>query len=218
MRINWSTSPIIHPMLTEIIERNKSKLAKSDSYLSPQIDQLIGLMRRFESTATIDFYDSIQHRIFVKGEFLLKEGETCKHIWLIESGIVRQFINANGDEHIGRFYHPGEFIAAINRPSLKNIQFVNHASAFSLPHKCLERFKITNPILFEIEKLSFECSASWFERHNYLLHSTAIERYNFVLKYQTILLNSITLKNLASYLKMSPERLSRIRADIKNIR
>jgi len=36
---------------------------------------------------------------------------------------VRQFINANGDEHIGRFYHPGEFIAAINHPSLKNIQF-----------------------------------------------------------------------------------------------
>ncbi len=207
-------------MFTEIMERNKSQLAKSGSYLSPQIDKMIGLMRRLECTAGDDFYKSIHYKKFAKGDFLLKEGEPCKQIWFLESGIARKFMNRNGAELIGSFYFPGEFIVSnivsdMNSPSKLNIQFESTATVYSLHLNCLERLKITYPVLNEIEKLGYACRAGWVDEHTYFLHFRADQRYNIILMYQSVLLHCIPLKHIASYLRMTPERLSRIRASIK---
>jgi hypothetical protein len=71
-------------------------------------------------------------------------------------------------------------------------------------------------VVNEIENIGLACRAGWSNRHNYMLHLTAVQRYNFVQKYQPVLLHHITLKQIASYLRMTPERLSRIRANTKN--
>ena len=208
-------------MFTEIMIKNKDQLAKSGSYLLPQIDKMIGLLGRLESAASADFYNSVQHQSFAKGAFLLKEGEACKYIWFLETGICRQYMNNNGTEQVGGFYFPGEFIvsniaAEINSLSKINLQFESTAIAYILHLNHLERFRITYPVLNEIEKIGMACRAGWSTRHNYMLHLTAVQRYNYIQNHQPVLLHRITLKQIASYLRMTPERLSRIRAKTKN--
>ena len=207
-------------MFTETMIKNKDQLAKAGSYLSPQIDKMIGLLLKLETDASPDFFNSIQHRSFAKGDFLLKEGEACRHIWFLESGICRQYMNNNGTEQVGAFYFPGEFIvsniaAEINSLSKINLQFESHATALILHLNSLERFRIMYPVLNEIGKTGIECRAGWSIRHNYMLHLPAVQRYNFIQEHQPVLLQFITLKQIASYIRMTPERLSRIRANIK---
>jgi len=211
-------------MFAEIMERNKGILAKSDSYLCPQIDKMIDLLRRLESTASYDFYSSIQQQQFAKGDLLLSEGDACKHLWFLESGVMRQYLNINGKEQIGSFFFPGEFIVSnktntINIPSKVNIEFGSKSAIFILHLSCLERLKVTNPLLNEIEKLGFMCRSNWLEAHNYFLHSTPVERYKSILNNHPGLLHQIPLKHLSSFMHITPENLSRIRTKVnrKNI-
>ena len=58
-----------------------------------------------------------------KGEFALREGETCRHTFFIESGLLKQYtLDNKGREHILLFAHEHWFVTNIesvhfNRPS-----------------------------------------------------------------------------------------------------
>ena len=57
------------------------------------------LARKY-STMTHDELDILESILvpmkFAKGEIILNEGETCKHIYYIEKGLVRQFYFKKG--------------------------------------------------------------------------------------------------------------------------
>jgi len=207
-------------MIAEIIEKNKNLLRSTGSYMMPRLDKIIDLLRTVENYACNDFFNSIERVSFVKGDYLLREGVPCKQIWILETGIARQFMNKNGAEPIATFFFPGEFIAsyksfAINTPSKVNIQFETDAKGYSLTWTKLEILKLTYPVLTEIEKLAFECRSYWFsDRFYHMIFSPARERYQNLQCCPQVLLQQISLTHIASYLGISLETLSRIRSEI----
>jgi len=207
-------------MIAEIIEKNKNLLRSTGSYMMPRLDKIIDLLRTVENYASDDFFNSIERVAFVKGDYLLREGAPCKQIWILETGIARQFINKNGAEPIATFFFPGEFIAsyksyAINTPSKVNIQLENDAKGYSLTWTKFEKLKLTYPILTEIEKLAFECRSYWFsDRFYHMIFSPARERYQNPQCCPMALQQQISLTHISDYLGISLETLSRIRSEI----
>lgn len=48
---------------------------------------------------TLQALESVSHtKVYAKGDFLLREGETCKYSYLIENGIARKYYLNNGKE------------------------------------------------------------------------------------------------------------------------
>jgi len=51
-----------------------------------------------------------KERQLSKGEYFLQEGGVCKHVGFIQEGLVRYFINKDGQELSGEFGKEGEFV------------------------------------------------------------------------------------------------------------
>jgi CRP-like cAMP-binding protein len=58
--------------------------------------------------------ESIVSRLFTSrrlaaGEYFLEEGRTCRHVGFIEKGLVRYYLNVDGQEKTMYFNREGEF-------------------------------------------------------------------------------------------------------------
>ena len=167
------------------------------------------LLRSLDKTAT--------QKVLSKGEFLLKEGQIEQNIYFVEAGAIRVFYLSEFEELTIRFGYQGSFItslssfikgtpsefyiAAIKRTTLKVIsktnllELVNESLESQTQYICLLETLITQQIDREID----------------LLITSPLERLNRVLQRSPNLFQQIPLKYIASYLRMKPETLSRIR-------
>jgi len=207
-------------MIAEIIEKNKNQLRSTGSFMMPGIDLIIDLMRIVEIDAGEALFSTLRPLQYSKGDYLIREGELCKDISLLETGIARQFINKKGSEPSTGFILPGEFIATyrilgINTRSKENIQFETRASGYSMSWANLERLKLVYPMLAEVEKLSFGFRTYWFsERFYQMTFSTAREKYLNLQCWPQAVLQQIPITHIAHYLGVSLETLSRLRGEI----
>lgn len=158
-----------------------------------------------------------------KGDFLMKEGDSCMHSFFVESGLLRYYsIDEKGKEHILHFAPEGWFLS--DRDSLY----------FNIPTQYYtEALEDSTVILFEKDFFTsfsedLHTVAELNERllHNHIRHlqkritqllsATAEERYlDFVNIYPDIMLR-VPQWMVASYLGIAPESLSRVRKDLAN--
>lgn len=156
-------------------------------------------------------------RIIAKGEFLVREGDVEKNLYLVESGAIRVFYLTEFEEMTIRFGYkesmitslssflkgtPSEFyIDAIRKTSLK---VISKESLMSLVNESTENLRQYNALLESL-------ITQQIEREVDLLITSPTERLNRVLQRSPNLFQEIPLKYIASYLRMTPETLSRIR-------
>jgi CRP-like cAMP-binding protein len=73
-----------------------------------------------------------EKRVVEKDEILLQEGKTCRHLYFIESGLLRYFINKDGN-NITKFFTeaPYCFTSQVSftaeKPSTENIQAIEQS-------------------------------------------------------------------------------------------
>jgi CRP-like cAMP-binding protein len=98
------------------------------------------------SEAEKQFVQSVfKEKICRKGEFFLREGQVCKEVGFIKQGLVRYFINNEGEEMIYDFGKEGDFVcnyeSFLDRsPSNKNIQFIEDTVLLSISYDNLQLF------------------------------------------------------------------------------
>ena len=205
-------------MLAELLTNNRHILQKTNSYLLPHLDKIVDLTRQLEQTAGADYFESFTRRKVSKGTYLLCEGAVCRHLWFLEKGLARVFIRTGGDEVIRYFFFPGEPADAHASsstliPSAEYIQVISDSVVYSLPLQRFEELKREYPLLAEIDRLVAESYVTWLEQRHYrLLSLNASKHYRYLLCAQPLLLCNIPLTYIASYLGISLETLSRIRA------
>jgi CRP-like cAMP-binding protein len=163
------------------------------------------------------FSEISEGKTISKGEFLIKEGDVERNLYRIESGAVRVFYLSEFEEHTIRLGYEGSFITslssfikgtpsefyidAIRKTTLKVIskdallKIVNESSESMKQYIALLETMITQQIEREID----------------LLITSPTERLNRVLQRSPTLFQEVPLKYIASYLRMKPETLSRIR-------
>lgn len=159
----------------------------------------------------------MQMEEFSRLEYLTKQGEVERNLYLVVSGAVRAYLN-NGDEEITiRFGYENSVINAIDsfisqKPSKLYLQALRKTKVIVLPRKTYFDFIHSNQ---ENQKMHIEIMhqliGTLLEREMDLLTSNPKLRYQRVLERSPQLFQQVPLKYIASYLRMTPETLSRLR-------
>jgi CRP-like cAMP-binding protein len=158
-----------------------------------------------------------QHRILKKGEVLLKEGEMCRTFYLVEKGHLRTYYNKDGVAINLNFTFEGEFTT--NFKSINNREgsafFIEAGEksviwTFNLDSMSAQ-FADHRPIELFIRRLAVRILFASEEHSNLFKLYTPKERYHYIEKNNPTLLQRISLSQIASYIGITRETLSRIR-------
>lgn len=153
-------------------------------------------------------------------EILLEAGNTANSIFIVRSGCLRAWYNADGKDITLQFFMPGQPVASFN--SLVNLTPSEYTIEVVIPS--------------EIEVISGEEFRAWMESHHehhykvmrfamsrlvfyqnlFLsrIKDTPQQRYNTLLQEYPDIVTQIPQHYIASYLGITPVSLSRIRARI----
>lgn len=154
---------------------------------------------------------------------LLKAGEICKDYFFVISGCFRMFgVDDKGFEHNIQFAAESDWIADIGsfysqKPSQLYIEALESAEVLSIRQQDLFELFTSFPKLNRIFKVMIE--HKYIELQNRVLQnfsSTAEQRYLAFLEHYPQLKNRLPNTQIASYLGITPEFLSKIRKDLRD--
>lgn len=153
----------------------------------------------------------------LKRKLLLREGETCQHVYFIRKGAIRGFFREGGKDITTWITIENEIVSSIStweqpQPVTENIQALEDAELYMMTlvelKEMFNRFPEFNIV---VRKLLQQYYAD-AESRAYIARLTKAEnKYRYFLKKHAPLANRIPLKYIASYLGMTLETLSRIR-------
>lgn len=194
--------------MKEIVSANKRDIARE-------------LARRY-STMTHDELDILESIIvpqkFAKGEMILKEGEICRQFLYIDKGLVRQFYFKHGKEvteHLGQEHSIVMCIESLfkEEPTRLQVEALEPTTVYALPKADLERVAMHNVNIQILYRKILEESLIISQIHADLVRfETAQDRYKKLCKLCPQVVLRAPLVYIASYLQMTPETLSRVRA------
>ena len=161
-----------------------------------------------------------QHLEYPKNHFLLKPGKPCKHIWFMTKGAVRYYYtNEQGKEMNTWFSMDRQVIADTSslvkkEPSQESIQLLEDSELYSIEYTALQTLiqKHHAFSLWYVKLVESHYIAQIEDRLTDLQFLDAKQRYQKLLSVYPDITNRISLGNIASYLNITQETLSRIRA------
>lgn len=181
------------------------------------------LARKY-STMTHDELDVLESVLvpikFAKGEMILSEGEICENIYYIEHGLIRHFYFKNGKqitEHLGEDHTIFMCIESLFReePTKLQVEALEPTLVYALPKHRLEQVALHNVNIQILYRKILEESLIISQIHADLVRfETAQDRYKRMCKLSPQVILRAPLVYIASYLQMTPETLSRVRASI----
>lgn len=179
------------------------------------------LARKY-STMTHDELDILEGVLvpmkFAKGEMILKDGEICENLYYIDKGLVRQFYFKNGKEvteHLGEDRTIFMCIESLFKetPSHLQVEALEPTMVYALPKHRLESVALHNVNIQILYRKILEESLILSQIHADLVRfETAGDRYKKMCKLMPQVVLRAPLVFIASYLQMTPETLSRVRA------
>ena len=161
-------------------------------------------------------------RKFKKGDHLLKAGGYGNSSYSIISGCVRQYYLMDGEEKTTFFYTEGQSIfcslnGTQNTKSRHYLSCVEDSTLTVLTREAEAKLFAHIPKLQEMSRQSLkEELAIYQEMLATYITTTPEERYANLMNDRPDLLNRVPQYQLASYLGVKPESLSRIRKRILN--
>ena len=165
------------------------------------------------------FVSLLKEKQVAKKELLLREGQVCKYINFVNSGTLRAYhADKEGKESTVMFAVADWWITDMycfinGLPAMLNIEAVESSAIFQIQKDDLDRLYVAIPKFERFFRIIFQ-NAYIREQLRVIqnLSLSAGERYdNFLSKYPQIV-KQVTLKQIASYLGITPEFLSTIRA------
>lgn len=155
-----------------------------------------------------------------KRQNFLNEGDICKQIGYVQKGLVRQYYYKNKKDFTEHFSCERDVFICIESflrqvPSRLIVEALENTVIYGLPHdevlalgaECYE-IEVLYRGLLENSLILSQVKMDMFRME------TANERYNRLLREQPEIIKRAPLSHIASYLLMTPETLSRVRASI----
>ncbi len=152
-----------------------------------------------------------------RNEFLKVKGNHEDHIYFVKSGSLRIYIVDEVEEHTIRFGYEGNMITALDSfihggPTEFFIQALRKTELQAADRAAYQKFIREDKEASELwNEMLMQFVLEQMEREKDLLISSPQERYRRVWERSPKLFQEIPSKYIASYLRMTPETLSRIR-------
>jgi len=150
-------------------------------------------------------------------EYLKMEGSTDTNLYFIVSGSLRIYVLEEFEENIIRFGYRNNFITSLDsfiseQPSDLYIQAIKKTKLKVIRKKTFMKFVASSEENTDIWYLIMgNLLLQQMERERDILTSSPLKRYQRVLARSPQLFQEIPNKYIASYLRMTPETLSRIK-------
>lgn len=163
------------------------------------------------------FAEVVIYKSVKKDAYLLRAGEITRSIYYCEKGAAVQYkFKDEIDMNVIDLHVQGDWILnhksfSSQSPSESYIQAITDMNFFELKLATLHQLITLSPAFFQLGKL-IDLSAArvvFFDND-----MDPMEKYRFVLDHRPQLLQEFPLKMIASFLKITPETLSRVRERI----
>ena len=161
----------------------------------------------------------LEFKVFEKNEIILNQGEICKYLYFLESGLLRYYFNKDGNQ-VTKFFTiaPYCFTSQVSfnkeKPATENIQAIEKSAVWKLTlQQSNTLFELKSWTTFA-RKILQEVQFFTEEILEEIQTETAEFRYKKMLENDPQLANRIPLKYLASYFGIAPQSLSRIRKKV----
>lgn len=154
-------------------------------------------------------------------QYLLQEGDICRHYNFVLNGCLRMYlVDGKGGEHVLQFATENGWIADIgslhlDQPSRFNIDALEPAEVLRISKEELIGLYVKHPAFDRYFRVLTE-NAFVGMQHRVLqnISTTAEERYLLFLEKYPHLFNRIPLVQIASFIGVTPEFLSKIRRNL----
>ena len=156
-----------------------------------------------------------------KRQYLLQEGDVCKHLTFIAKGLLRTYnVDDKGDEHMSVFGWEGWWLSDFNsflsgEPAVFNIDAIEDSELLLISRENYEALTLAVPIMDRYFRILYQNSIVTKDRRlmSTITHS-AEERYLQLAESNPQILERIPQNMIASYLGLAPETISRIKKNI----
>lgn len=157
---------------------------------------------------------------FEKGAYLLTQGQICQKKWFIKAGLAKAFFITNeGEEKIIGFHLEGTLMTQLDSYELTKvsdiyIEAIEPLKVISLS-KRLEFQLLQYPEYVQFQYLLHkELLLEAYQIQRQINTVDGKRRYLFLMEHFPSILHRVKLKDIANFMGISQERLSRIRQSI----
>jgi CRP/FNR family transcriptional regulator, anaerobic regulatory protein len=179
--------------------------------------QYFNQLSPLDSLATDELLKDLKTMTFQKGEYLLRAGEVCKHLFFINEGLAKVFFHKEEKEFIMRFFQENVMFSvfdsfltqtasnsAIFALEKTTVTVIDYETLMTLckKHHCIETF---------FRKLISIATIKMTKRISEMLEENASDAYKQFILENDGLLQRISLGDIAKYLGITQQSLSRIR-------
>ena len=181
------------------------------------------LIAAFEAIIKVDSdLEGALHEAFIrkeikKGDRLLREGQYCKHLYFLESGLIRCFCYEKDTEVNTWFYKEDNFVSSwysfySDDAGYETIEALEDSVVYALHKEKYNQLLDQFPIFERFARILAQDQVAIIDSFSkgYMFLS-AKEKYQLTLQYFPDIEQRVKLGQIASFLGISQETLSRIR-------
>jgi len=170
------------------------------------------------------FISLLKQRTIRKRQFLLQSGDTSRHETFVVKGLLRAYtVDKSGYEHVVMFASEGWWISDLysfltQTPGSQNIDALEDSEVLQIEKQDLEKLYIEVPKFDRFFRILLQ-NAFVANQQRILasISQTAEEQYMAFVKKYPSLEQRIPQHQVASYLGITPETISRIRRNLTKI-
>jgi CRP-like cAMP-binding protein len=186
-----------------------------------EIDHFVSKYITLTEEQTEYFHSLLKHRIVKKKNFLLQEGEICDFEAFILKGCIRSYyLNKEGVETILLFAVEEWWVSDLTsfserKPSNLFIETVEDSELLSIDYKNKSLLFEKVPAFERMFRLLVQRSLSVLQQRFYAsVSQTAEERYLHFLEKYPLIAQRVPQHQIARYIGVSPEFLSKVRSTL----
>ncbi len=157
-------------------------------------------------------------RTLKRGDYLCPPGKVEQHVWFVAEGVMRIYYPADTEEICVGFAYEGTMVSSFpsfvrQQPSTFSIQALNRCTILGIARSDLYESIDKWPAVARLwSGLLEQVVAGLVEREIEISTTTPEQRYHNLVARAPYLFQLVPLKYIATYLRIKPETLSRVRA------
>ena len=193
-------------------EQNPAK-KQLNEYLKRYVD--------FNSSELDAVYEALNYKELKKRENLLVEGQTCRNMYFVLTGLLRSFyIDNKGEERITQFAIENWWMSSMESfvqetPSYVTIQAVEDTTLLVLSKETLNQLYVSIPKMERFFRMITErMLVSLLRKNDIYLKMSSRDRYLDLIGQFPGFAQRVPQYMIASYLEITPEYLSHLRRNI----